>query len=61
MKKVSLIRSETWLTNNFEIINKILEETISEFVRENERIINIEMKTDISGLSRFWIYKEKKI
>jgi len=57
--KVNIIRSETWLDDNFENISLILDEVIKEFVNNDERIINIEMKTDHSGLSRFWIYTTK--
>lgn len=56
-KEINLIRSETWLTADFDDINSILENTIKEFV-EDERIINIQVVTEKSGLSRFWIYIE---
>jgi len=58
-KEINIIRSETWLTSDLVVINEILQETINSFVKDEERIINIEMKTDSSGLSRFWIYTEK--
>jgi hypothetical protein len=53
--KVNIIRSESWLDDNFENICSILDETIKDFVDDDERIINIES----SGLSRFWIYTTK--
>jgi len=55
-KKVSLIRSETWMGDNFNEISSILEDTIKEFVSD-EKIINIEVK-EHCGLKRFWIYIE---
>ncbi len=55
--KVHLIKSETWLNANFEEIHSVLEDTVKDFV-ENERIINIQVVKDDSGLSRFWIYLE---
>jgi len=55
-KKINIIRSETWLTDNFENISQILNETISDFVKDEEKIINIEMKIQKNGLSQFWIY-----
>jgi len=56
MRKVGIIRSETWLDDNFEDIGQILEETIAEFIKDNEEIINIQVKEEKSGVSRFWIY-----
>ena len=58
-KKVNLIRSETWIADNYEDIRQILEETTEECVEDDEKIINIEMKTNKSGLSRFWVYTVK--
>ena len=56
-KKVNIIRSETWLIDDFKNnISQILNETITDFVEDNEKIINIEMITQKNGLSRFWIY-----
>lgn len=56
---VSIIRSETFLSDiSIKEINELLEETIREFIVDDERIINIEMKEDRSGLKRFWIYLE---
>jgi hypothetical protein len=57
-RKVFLVRSETWLEDNYKDISKTLEETIKEFVKD-ERIINIEVK-EHCGLKRFWIYLENK-
>jgi len=58
---MEVIRSETWLAEGFdEDINRILKKTINEFVGGDEEIVNIEMKTDKSGLSRFWIYVKKE-
>ena len=57
--KVNLIRSSTWLNDNFEDIHRTLDETIKDFVEADDRIINIESKTDTNGLSRFWIYTTK--
>ncbi len=53
---ICIVRSETWLRDNFEQISQILEETISEFIDEKDEIINIEKHTEDNGLSRFWIY-----
>ena len=39
-------------------IQEILDETIADFVPENERIINIEVK-ESNGLYRFWIYSTR--
>jgi hypothetical protein len=57
---MELVRSETWLRDDFENISSILEETIKEYVSDDEVIVNIESKTNDSGLSRFWIYIEKR-
>lgn len=53
--KVNLVRSSTWSGDNFEDIHKTLDETILDFVKEGDRIINIEMK-ERNGVYRFWIY-----
>jgi hypothetical protein len=55
MMEVNLIRSETWSGDNFDNIHKILDQTISDFVQKNDRIINIETK-ERNGAYRFWIY-----
>lgn len=52
---VELIRSQTWMDDNFKNITDILDETIREFVSEEYKIINIETK-ERNGLTRFWIY-----
>ena len=52
---VNICRSETWMGDNFIEISTILEQTIKEFMKKDERIINIEVK-ERAGLSRFWIY-----
>ena len=54
--KTNIIWSETWLKANFEDINAILQETFNDFIDKTDTIINIEVKTEMSGLSRFWIY-----
>lgn len=59
MPKVNIIRSQTWMVDNLQMIEAILQETISEFVEPGDRIINIEVK-ERSGLSRFWIYVEEQ-
>lgn len=56
MKKINIIRSESWLLDDIENINNILNSTIEEFVNTDDKIINIEVNTDLNGLSRFWIY-----
>jgi len=59
MQEVNIIRSESWLECDLNTIDKILNKTITELVGDNEKIINIEMKTNLNGLSRFWIYTVK--
>jgi len=58
--QTSVIRSKTWLSEDIDNLNIILQETINNFVDKDDTIINIEMKTDYSGLSRFWIYIKKE-
>lgn len=57
MKKIELIRSSTWLKDDFKTISDILDETIKDFVPDTAKIINIETK-ELNGLNRFWIYIE---
>jgi hypothetical protein len=56
--KVKLIRSSTWIGDDYEAASRTLEETIQEFVFDNDRIINIEVK-ERNGASRFWLYVEE--
>ena len=55
---VNVTRSETWMNDSVVKIQEILDETIADFVPENERIINIEVK-ESNGLYRFWIYSTR--
>ena len=57
-KEINICKSETWLRADITDQNNILQETINDFIEPNERIINIQMVTDSSGCSRFWIYLE---
>jgi hypothetical protein len=57
--EVDIVLSETWLSANFRQIHMILQNAISDFIDENDRIINIESKIYDSGLSRFWIYVQR--
>lgn len=56
---IDLIRSDTWLKADIDTLNSILTSTIEDFVKENDKIINIEMHEN-GGLFRFWIYIERK-
>jgi hypothetical protein len=57
-REINIIRTETWLNDDFDSIHAILEQAIKDFIEEDDRIINIQMVKDSSGLSRFWIYVE---
>ena len=53
------IRSETWINNSdFDGIQRILEETIQDFVESSDRIINIQV-VERYGSLRFWIFVER--
>lgn len=56
MKKIKIIRTETWLDDDIENIDNILNQAIEDFVSDDEVILNIECKTENDQLSRFWIY-----
>jgi len=53
--RVNITRSETFATDNIEVIDRILNETIEEWIAKDQKIINIEMK-ERNGMHRFWIY-----
>jgi hypothetical protein len=55
--RVNIVLSETWLKADLQLMKAILNQAIEDFVEE--RIINIESKTESDGLSRFWIYTMK--
>ena len=57
--KVNIVRSETWMKDDFDMIHNILSDTIEEFVDESEEVINVEEK-ERNGLHRFWIYTRTK-
>lgn len=57
MKKVELIRSDTWLTDNYDNAEIALTKSITEFVGEYDKIINIQLVNNC-GLYRYWIYIE---
>ncbi len=59
--KIEIIRSSTWINDNYDNICDVLDETIEDCVNKNDKIINIETKTSESGLTRFWIYIEKAV
>lgn len=59
LNEINLIRSSTWITDNFDDIHRVLDETIKDFVSDDQEIINIESKTSKHGSSRFWIYTKK--
>ncbi len=59
-QKIELVRSSSWMTDNFEKVHEILDETIDEFISESDKILNIQVHLADSGLSRFWIFKEVK-
>lgn len=56
--KVNITKSETWLEADYYTVSKILDETIEEYMDDNDRIINIQVVTESTGTSRFWIYSE---
>lgn len=57
-KELYIVRSETFFDDaKFDDINKILKETIDDFVTPADRIISIETK-EHAGMLRFWIYIE---
>ena len=54
-ERANIIRSETWLKDDIENIGDILDECM-ELIPNDDSIINVQMVTSDSGLSRFWIY-----
>lgn len=53
---VYIVRSETWLKADLDMIDSILQEAIEDHICDGNEIINIEKHTENNGLSRFWIY-----
>lgn len=58
MKKVYIVASETWLRMSVEQEFDLLNETINEYLKEGERIINIQKIKLDCGSWRFYIYIE---
>ena len=56
MKKTRIIFSDTWLTMTTAQIQDCLQQTLDDFVNGEDEVINIQMVTNDSGSSRFWIY-----
>jgi len=57
-KEVNLIKSESWIRSTIDEQNDILNETIKDFIEDDERIINIQAIEE-NGQTRFWIYTTK--
>lgn len=55
-KRLSIIRSETWLGDSLKEIQEVLDSTIDDFTSPTTQILNIERHKEASGLNRFWIY-----
>lgn len=53
--KVNIVSSGTWMRHDIDTMQSVLDETILDFVKEGDSIINIEMKEN-NGQNRFWIY-----
>ena len=56
---MKLIRSQTWLKDDFDDIHNVLDETIEDFVSNEDEVINVQVVKEETGLSRFWIYIKK--
>ena len=55
-RKVNIIESDSFMKYNLNDLQSILDQTILEYVEENEIIINIELKNMDNGLNKFYIY-----
>lgn len=55
--KYNIIKSETWLRTDIDEQNKILNDTINEFLESDHKVISVQLVEE-NGLKRFWIYTE---
>lgn len=56
---ITVTRSSSWLRADIDELREVLNEALK-IVGEDSEIINIQCKTEASGLSRFWIYSREK-
>ena len=54
--ELELTLSETWLRANIEDLGDYISETLKNHEIRVEDVINVQMVTELNGLSRFWIY-----
>jgi len=54
-KKIEIIRSSTFFSDDIIDISRILDEAIDGYLTKKDKIINIQVK-ETDGQSRFWIY-----
>ena len=58
MNEITIIRSGSWSNLDLKEIEEELNQTIKDFVDDNEKIINVQLVEE-SGNKRFWIYTQK--
>jgi hypothetical protein len=59
MNEITIIRSGSWSNLDLKEIEEELNQTIKDFVDDNEKIINVQLVEE-SGNKRFWIYTQKR-
>lgn len=59
MKRIDIIRSEEWISNDLLEIGDKLDACLEAYVNHNDKLINIEIRESENGNFRFWIFVEK--
>jgi len=59
MNEITIIRSGSWSNLDLKEIEEELNQTIKDFVDDNEKIIIVQLVEE-SGNKRLWIYTQKR-
>ena len=57
--EITIVKSDSWTKPGLMEQDKILNDTIRDFIEDREIIINVQLVEEL-GLKRFWIYTQRR-
>jgi|AntRauTorcE11897_2_1112592.scaffolds.fasta_scaffold213756_1 hypothetical protein len=57
--EITIVKSDSWTKTGLMEQDKILNDTIRDFIEDCEIIINVQLVEEL-GLKRFWIYTQRR-
>jgi hypothetical protein len=57
--EITIVKSDSWTKTGLMEQDKILNDTIRDFIEDREIIINVQLVEEL-GLKRFWIYTQRR-